>query len=408
MRYQNLVKLLILALFSVLLAVPSYGQSRKSLESKRKHLNNEIKLTTKMLNETRENTRSAYDQYITLQSQIIHREELIKTINKEIDYLDKSIERSGEVIDALEQDITKIKDDYSRMMRQAYRYKLTNNRLLYLFSAHNLSEAFLRWRYLRQYDDYRKKQAQLIIETQTSLASKISKNEKSLVEKAELIRAETEQQVLLNQELADKNNLVKNLKRESSKLSKQLDKQKQQRADLRKRIEALIDADIAARTNRKPTNSSSKAATPAPLSQESFTLATEFRKNKGKLPWPVASGFISGHFGEQPHPLNKQIKIRNTGIDIRTQENTEVKAVFKGEVVSVLYDPALNNAIMVKHGNYYTVYSNIKKVFVEKGDKVDTQQAIGLVDTKNGTSEIHFEVWKERKYQNPKYWIARR
>ncbi|MEM7103108.1 MAG: peptidoglycan DD-metalloendopeptidase family protein [Bacteroidota bacterium] len=403
-----MVKLLILALFSVLLAVPSYGQSRKSLESKRKHLNNEIKLTTKMLNETRENTRSAYDQYITLQSQIIHREELIKTINKEIDYLDKSIERSGEVIDALEQDITKIKDDYSRMMRQAYRYKLTNNRLLYLFSAHNLSEAFLRWRYLRQYDDYRKKQAQLIIETQTSLASKISKNEKSLVEKAELIRAETEQQVLLNQELADKNNLVKNLKRESSKLSKQLDKQKQQRADLRKRIEALIDADIAARTNRKPTNSSSKAATPAPLSQESFTLATEFRKNKGKLPWPVASGFISGHFGEQPHPLNKQIKIRNTGIDIRTQENTEVKAVFKGEVVSVLYDPALNNAIMVKHGNYYTVYSNIKKVFVEKGDKVDTQQAIGLVDTKNGTSEIHFEVWKERKYQNPKYWIARR
>ena len=400
MRSISLIRVFLLTSIVVLSSLSAFCQNRKDLERKRKHLNQQINVTSNLLSETKKNTTSTYHKFLALEKQISQREELIKTIKAEIELLDQSIDRSAELIASMERDVEKIKVDYGKMMRNAYIMKSTNNRFLFIFNSKSLNEAFTRWKYLQKYDEYRKKQAELIIKTQHSLARKLKKNEESRTSKEDLVNAEMDQQSQLSKELTAKETLLADLKKESSKLSKTLASQKKQRKSLQRKIEAAIARDIAA----AEANSSSSSTPFAELE----ALSGEFQSNKGRLPWPVSTGFISGKFGEQPHPLNSRVLINNTGVDIRTKENSEVRAVFKGEVVSVIYDPAIKNAVMLKHGSYYTVYANIKEIFVSKGDVVQTQESIGLVDSRNGLSELHFEVWKNKIYQKPTYSIARR
>ena len=362
----------------------------------------EIALTSSLLNETTRNRSATYDLYVTLQNQIVKRKQLVLTLRKEIQYTAENIERTQDVIAALESDTEQLEEEYAEMARQAYRFKLSNNHLFFLFSADGFNDAFQRWRYLKQYDEYRKKQAHLIMATQKTLEQKIGNLELRKAEKEKLLSSEVKQHRMLNKELDDKNKILQALRSDEKRLKKDLDTQEKDRRRLDDSIKDIIRSEVA--TKKK------EPITVEIINSASGKDATRlFQSQRGKLPWPVSKGVITRRFGKQAHPTLKKIEISNNGIDIRADRMAEVRAVFEGKVVGLTFVPGYNNMLIIQHGDYYSVYSNLDEVFVKKGDKVDDKQALGKlsVNSKSNVSELHFEIWREKTRLNPADWVRR-
>jgi len=419
--------LLCLSLAFIFLIPAINSQERKSLESKRKKLIQDIRLTTKLLRKTSRTRATALDRFITLKKQIEAREELITTLEKEVDYVTNNIDRTQNVVIALQQDIKNLEQEYGAMARSAYRQKTNRSNLLFLFSSGSFNQAFRRWQYLKQYDQNRKRTAALILSTKKTLDSKLTHLEESKVEKETLLEEATVQQTLLHDELDDKNQLLTSLQKDESRLQKELANHRANHKKLNNAIENIIVRQMA--TKRKKERSRSALAeanikrnkttrksvpTPNRSSKRSAVptrnLSTDFSNNKGRLPWPVRKGVVSKYFGKQPHPSLKKIEITNNGIDILTDRKATIRAVFEGEVVGLQFIPGHNNMLILKHGDYYTVYSNLDDVQVKKGAYVSTQQPLGRasVNPKTQQSEVHFEVWKNKKRMNPMSWVERR
>jgi murein hydrolase activator len=391
-----------LLLAYLLLALPLAGQNRKELESRRQQLMLEIRQTESQLKETKKNKAATLDQYLALQNQIRKRQQLVSTLRREIDYANAGMQRSREVLAALSVDVERLKTEYAQIIRTAYRHKISNSFLIFIFSADSFNNAFRRWQYIRQYDRYRRKQARLIMETQEALTRKNLQLEQRKKEKEQLLASQEEQQQLLSQELGDKNLILKALNTSESKLAKDLDAQQKAHETLNDAIEAVIREEIT-RAKREARSADAPAgAAPA----ESLPLSNDFQKNRGRLPWPVNSGYITRQFGKQPHPTVPSIQISNNGIDIRTEDGAQVFAVFEGRVAGVQFIPGYKNTIIIQHGNYYTVYSNLEEVYVERDDQVERQKLLGKLGADK--PEVHFEIWLEKKRLNPIDWVARR
>jgi len=301
--------------------------------------------------------------------------------------------------------------EYGEMARQAYRNKMNDNKLLFLFSAEGFSDGLKRWRYIQQYDEYRKKQAGLIIETKASLTEKLKSTEIKQTELASLLATAENQQQLLQKELVRKNGLLKTLKADESRISRLINRKKLAHQKLSVAIEDIIAKEIknrvgSDRVNTSPSDKPNKNA----LNAEAIALSsTSFKKQKGKLTWPVKNGLITRHFGKQSHPIHKQIQITNNGIDIRATEDNLVASIFDGQVVGTQYVPGYQNTLIIQHGNYYSVYSNLEKVNVKKGAKVERGQLIGIVgkNSQNDRLEVHLEIWKGKQRMNPAVWLSR-
>lgn len=387
------------------------AQGRKSLENKRAGLIEEISATTKLLGQTTNNKAATLDRYVTLQRQIQTRRELIRTLQEELDLTHGNIDRTKEVVQSLESDIKRLQQEYAMMARSAYRQKISNSTLLFIFSADSFNQAFKRWQYLRQYDQYRKKQAKLIIETKNTLTQKMIQLEERIADKEQLLADQEDQTNLLNKELDAKASLLKTLQNDEARLKKALNEKRIAHQKLNDAIEKVIQEEVLA--ERKKARSAealrnNKNLTPT-KTPETNILTTGFYQNKGRLPWPVTNGIVTSYFGKQPHPTLKKIEITNNGIDIRTDLNAEVRAVYDGVVVGKQFVPGYDYMVIIQHGNYYTVYSNLKEVFVKKNDKLKIRQTIGraAVNPKSNVSEVHFEVWKEKERMNPLSWIAK-
>ena len=384
------------------------GQQYEELEQQRKKLLREISLTTSLLKETQKSKEAALDRYITLQKQIKKREKLISTLKKEISFTDNSIDRSGVVIASLQEDIDRLQDEYSQLARTAYRQKLTNSNTLFIFSSKSLNEAFRRWQYIRQYDNYRKKQAALIQETQLRLKERIAQLESKKKEKEDLLLNQSTQKNILSSERDTRNTIYKSLKSDESRLKSNLAEQQRAHKKLKAAIEEII---FTASDNAAAT----ETTTPAPTTPTGNTrmsaseLTNHFQDLKGQLPWPVQDGVITKHFGKQAHPTLPKIQITNNGIDLRTENKAEVRSIFKGEVTGIQFIPGYSNTVILKHGEYFTVYSNLEVVYVKKGDWIEGLQSLGYVSTnrKTSTSEIHFEVWRKKTRLNPADWMKR-
>jgi len=214
---------------------------------------------------------------------------------------------------------------------------------------------------------------------------------------------EHEEKNTLNEKVSDKTAILSKLKKKEKQLRQDIAAKKRAKAELTALVEGAIAEEL-------PGLPSSSGTSEYPTTPTDTQLANNFRKSKGKLPWPVESGFISSEYGWQNHAVFTQLEIFNDGIDIRTPQNAEVKSVFKGTVINVFFVPGNQNAIMVKHGDYFTVYSNVREAYVTRGDQVDTGQTLGLAGTEatSGDSEIHFEVWRKKDRQNPMVWIKAR
>lgn len=406
------------------------AQSKKELEDKRKKIIKDISATEKMISKTRANKEATYDRFLALQNQISSRELLILTIEQELLAAEDGITRNQMVIESLQADVNSMSIEYAKTVRYAFRQKSLSNPLLYILSASSLNQAFRRWLFLRKYDERRREQARLIRETQEMLRNKTEKLQNTRIEKEQLLLAMQDQKASLGAELTEKNNMLRVLSKDEARLRVDLDQKQAAREQLDKAIESVITAEVEKRIGEAKSKPASKKETTVPPASEKKEVKTEqttsvarkepaapetavaassFSKMQGKLPWPVEDGFISKTFGRQKHPTLRNLEITNNGIDIRTDENEQVHAIYDGVVAGVQYVPGHENTVIIQHGDYYTVYSNLSSTNLKTGDTVKGQQPIGAVNTNNitGTTELHFELWRQKERLNPAAWIKK-
>ncbi|MFK7771865.1 MAG: murein hydrolase activator EnvC [Saprospiraceae bacterium] len=394
----------------------SNAQIRKDLEDRRRKLIKDIQLTSKLLNKTTKTKAAALDRYIALRKQVQQRELLVSTLQKEIEITDLSMNRASDVVESLTGDIDRLEKEYGDLLRQAYRRKKNSSDLGFIFSSESINQGFQRWQYLKQYDEYRKKQAQLILETKETLTIKKTQLQETKIEKQGLIASVEKQANILSAELGDKSKLLRTLRKDEKRLKSELRKKRTDHEGLNKAIEKAIRKDMASRRKNERDNKANKKdvnkkdVNKKPQKNDAIALdrlTGDFRNNRGRLPQPVKNGVVTRRFGKQQHPTLPRVQITNNGIDIRTERNAKVFAVFEGKVVSKQFIPGYQNMLIVQHGDYYTVYSNLGEVFVKKGDQVGTMENIGTVamDRKSNVSEVHFEVWRDKARLNPEDWV---
>ena len=381
-------------------------QNKKNLENKKKQLQKEIENTNQLLNETKKNKKLSLNQLVMLNKKISVREELISTINSEIAVLNRQINENNQSIKGLQNDLTKLKTEYAKMIYYAYKNQDSYNRLMFVFASKDFEQAFMRLKYLQQYSDFRHKQAEMIMGTQKNLNGKVQELEAKKSDKRVLLGSEESEKQNLTSEKTEKEQIFSQLQEQESKLKKDLVKKKKDAEKLQQAIQRVIEKEL-----EKAQAEALKKNKPKPkklvLTPESQLLSNSFASNKSKLPWPVAKGVISERFGVHPHPLMPNIDINNNGVDITTNNGSLARAVFDGEVKAVVNMPGAGQFVLLRHGEFLTVYMNLKDVYVKVGDKIKTKQNLGsiLYDDDDSKTVVHFEVWRGQAKLNPEDWL---
>ncbi len=395
----------------LLVPVLLHSQDRKSqLQEEKKQIEAEIAYTTQLLNDTRKSRKNSLDGLALLQQRIRQRERLMNTISAELVLLDQQIEETGDSIFSLSVELKNLKEEYARMIYYANRNRNEYDRLVFIFSAEDFNQAYRRIRYFQQYGTYRRTQAELISNTQDALSLKELELEQQKVRKQALLHSEEEEKDRLLGEKQEVDRTLAGLGDQEKELKAALRKKQQAVAKLDKAIQEIIAEEIRLAEERaRAEAASSKTASGFALTPEELQLSENFASNKGKLPWPTARGVVSSTFGEHQHPVLPRVKVNNNGIDILTSEGEMARAVFNGEVTRVISVPNFNNVVIIRHGEFLSVYSNLDDVLVQKGEKVITKQPIGRVytDGDENKTEMHFEIWKGKELQNPSYWLSR-
>lgn len=393
----------------------AFAQSRSDLEKTRRSLNKDINRTSELLSSTATNKKATARKLGAIEKQIDSRTAIIQTVAQGIGSLDTMIDRKMTVVEVLEDDLVLLKENYKKLIRQLYRYKISRNTISFLLSSNSFNQAYQRWIYLQHLESHRNVQARFIQEVQKDLSHRINLLEYQKMEKDSLLQQEMEEKELLNEEKKSKSDLIGQLKEKEAHLRSDLNRKKRYKLQLSKKIEKAILRQVAAareaaRKYKKkqgtlPNKSTSKPTTPSIPVEGADSRA--FAEQRGKLISPIYHGVIVGHYGRRKHPLFQDVIINNNGIDIKGQYNSVVRNVYHGEVVSIFTIPGFNNAVMVKHGNYYTTYSNIAKVYVKKGQRLKIGGQIGTIgrDTNAGGHLLHFEIWHNKNKENPANWI---
>ncbi len=396
-------------------------QDKKSLEAKKKDLQSQIDLTDKLLKETRRTKTLSLSQLVAINQKIEARESLISEINAEIKELDRQIFDNNVLVTQQDTGIAQLKRDYARMIIFAYRNQDAYQRMMFIFSADNFNMAFLRMRYLQQIGEGRKQQAEKITERQQELNENIRTLEEQKADKKALLGNNEVEKQQLAVEKDDKDKTFRELQSKEEQLKSDLEKKKSEKSNIDRAIQDLIAAEIK-RSTAPPLKTIPKTGTPPPknppstpnapakivLTPEATTLGNNFAGNKGALPWPVEKGSITSRFGKQAHPVLKGVFVNNNGIDISTTPDAPARAVFEGEVTGVTNIPGSGWLVIVRHGEFLTVYAKLEDVYVKQGDKVKTKQNIGKVskDAEDGQTILHFEVWKSGVGKmDPEPWL---
>ncbi|MFN3875139.1 MAG: murein hydrolase activator EnvC family protein, partial [Flavobacteriales bacterium] len=346
-----------------------------------------------LIEQARREQRVTQEQLALLQSQIGARAQLIRAIDGEVRAAEDRIRADEEAIAAMHADLAALKEGYARMIAAAYRNRSAYDRLSYLFASASFQQAFRRSRYFSQMAAHRRRQAALIAETQAALDARVAMLKQQRQQKAMLLSEQLQEKRRLDADRAGQQQALASLRKEETRLRETQRRQESQRRELEAAIRKAIEEAVKPKAGAKDA-SGKPAKLDITLTPEARDLGNDFEKNKGKLPWPVEKGVITGRFGQQPHPVLKGIVIDNNGIDITTEKGAGVRAVFRGEVTSVIVLPGAGKAVIISHGAYRTVYSNLASASVAKGQKVDTKQPIGTVLTGENGAVAHIEVWK--------------
>jgi murein hydrolase activator len=393
-----------IGLLLCLTTVDSMSQSLIELRKEKEKTAADIEYINQLLKETKDSAKSSLSKLTILKKQITLQGNLIDNINRELDFLDTSIKISSRRVDSLTAELQSVKNKYAAMIRYAKRNQDSNNQLFYLLSADDFNQAYKRFTYLRQYADYRRKQAERITEVKNSLNHQIIEFNARKEERQNLLASRINMTKIIEKQKESQSKYFTELQQKEKELKKKLDNQKKQEARLQQEIERVI-AEEARKASRKSPSESGMV-----LTNEEKALSGDFSNNKGRFPWPVQNGLITDRFGEHPHAVLKHVMVKNSGIDITTQGNEKARAIFKGEVSKVIVISAGNMAVIIRHGNYLTVYSNLSEVYVKAGQKVDTKEVIGKIFTDkddDNKTVLKFQLWRESTKLDPEDWIQR-
>jgi septal ring factor EnvC (AmiA/AmiB activator) len=377
--------------------------TRKQLESQKAAIQKELKQINELLFKNKKQKAETFSDIEKLSLKIERKQEFIKLTNKQINLLNKDLQENQKKQDQLSIELSQVRSAYKELILQSYKARSGKNRLMFVLSSETFFQAFKRTQYIKQYAVYRKAQANKILKLSEQL-NKIKEelNERKLI-KQQLLDDNRLTQKSLENEKKQADEIAFRLRKEEKKYKKNILAKQRERTRIDKQIDKLIRDAIAA-SNKSKEKSDSFTLTP-----EAIALEKNFELNKGKLPWPVSRGVVIQKFGTQPHPVVKTAKIKSNGIVIATETSAKVKTVFKGKVLSVLSFKGSNPTILVQHGNYITAYKNLYKVYVAKGDDLQSGEVIGEVFTNSSTGEssIQFSIFKRTTALNPLSWILK-
>lgn len=380
----------------------SAQKTKKQLEREKIENLRKIGEARKILLQTEKQKEVTIGQLNALIRQISVRRDLIDAIRQEISLINRDIKETNEIINSLENDLDKLKKEYASMVYTTYKANRGYSKLAFLFAAESFNQFLMRLKYMEQYSDERKNQAKEIKMVTEALVIQIDELRGKKEEKDQLLREQlSENRNLVNLQNKQKS-VINSLSKKENKLKNELAERREANEQLEKMIAEIVREEI--RRTSKGTSDNRIALTP-----EAARLSASFEENHSRLPWPVESGFISRGFGEQPHPVLKRVKYNNKGVDIQTNSGEIVRAVFEGIVTAVLSVPGMNRVVLIRHGEFLTVYGNLIEVNVQNGQAIKTKDIIGKVYTdRDGISEVHFELWKNKITLNPQRWLSRK
>ena len=379
------------------------NDEQKKLEAQRLKLKKEIKQINNLLFSNTKIRKIALNEVENIETRLNVRLELIKVTNQQANLLTRRININQRNIENQRKELDELKKEYAKMIQKSYASKSLQNRLMFLFSSENFLQAYRRIQYLKQYARYRRKQG-LQISEKTKLLQNLNQ---VLIEenemKTKLISDNREIRKKLIQEQKQQQELINTLRLKQNTLKTQIEKKQKQRQRIDKEINRLIREAIA-ESNRI---SGKKSREIFQLTPEAKLIAENFQENKGRLPWPLEKGVVTQGFGRQRHPVVKTTIIQSNGVTISTEPFAKVRAVFEGEVMSVIIIKGSNPSVLIRHGSYITLYTNLSKLYVKKGEKVSSKQVIGEVFTnqQTGRTQLQFGIFNNIKALNPKDWV---
>ena len=430
MGYSHQAVCLLCLLVMLFFSIHGYAQSGKSstqLKKDKQKIENEIANTQKLLKKTESNQKAAVQQAALLRQQIQNREKIITNLNSQIIQMEDEQEQNQQEISQLEKKLSYMKADYAQVVYNAYRNRRLMDKVTFILAADDFSQMFRRLRYYAIFSRNVREQSERILKTTDELTKKNEELVSLRNDKLNTLSSKEQEIKSLESDRRKKTQNAEQLKKESKKLNEELKKKQQQRKDIDAAIQRAVKEEIAranaerekkAKASKGKSSSTStsgksgtspKSSAAIALTPEEQNLNTSFINNKGKLPWPVAKGAKVCDFGSYPHPDVPSVQIDNHGIDIMVEAGTPARAVFEGVVTGVMNIMG-TTVVMVRHGEYLTVYQNLSSASVKKGDKVSTKQTLGTVakSSSSNTYELHFEVWKNDRYVNPNEWLARK
>lgn len=422
---------IILILSIMVLPFNLYSQDRNKLEKEKIKLEKEIASMNKILNETKKTKKMSTSELRVLEKKIAQRKKLIKNINSQMGMLNNEIKSTQQSIGELCKEITILRDSYAQMLRYAQKNKTNTDKLLFIFSSKDYKEAYQRYIFFRQFGELQKEKLAQIQSKTTELSKRTNELELKRTNQEKLLQQELKNSNELSKEKKEKEKTVNQLNKKEKQLAKNLKSKQQQVKKLQQQIDNAIAAEVkkqkelAAKkkqqmatnptTNKKEAEANKAAIETAKkknytiaTTPEEVALSSSFEANKGKLPWPTSQGVIVSQYGVHKHPEVTGAVIENKGIDIRTTKGSAVRSIFKGEVSRVAKGPTGLLVVIIRHGEYMSVYANLKSVSVKNGQKVDTKQSIGVVSTnEDGVSEYKFQIFKGTHHLNPSIWLSK-
>ncbi len=425
-KYRFSIILSTLGLLMVFFLLPQLNcfsqaaRDKEKLQRTKQQLEEEIRYTTELLEKTKQNKQTSLNKLQVLSKQIKSREALINAINRELNDLQIKISVENLQIDKMSKQLQSLKTEYARMIYYAYRTMNGQNKLMFIFSSRDFNQAYQRLKYYQQYASYRRRQAERIESTQSAINRQRKELEDIKNQKLSLVESQQIEKRKLDREKTEKAKAVKEFSSKEKQLLSTLRTKQKSAERLEFAIQKLIADEIRASEERQrkadagagKTTTAKSAGTRSTMSltPREKELSSSFATNRGRLPWPCERGFISGSFGEHAHPVLEYVKVKNNGIDIMTERGSVVRSVFNGRVSRVMSLPNLNKVVIIRHGEYLTVYSNLGEVNVRDGQEVTAKQPIGRVFSSpdEQKSELHFEIWRGKAIQNPEYWLAGR
>ncbi len=376
-----------------LVALPLSAESVKELQRKQRELQQQLEQTSKMLSQTKKNEKVTVNKLNLLNNDIRTRKKLISTISAEITALDKEMSGLRTQRQLLQEELEACKQDYAILVRETHYADMQQTPLLFLLSAENFQQMLRRMQYLRQFSTYRKEQVRKIENLQTEIDIQNNLLSQRRDDRTVALKAQQRERDKLAKDERTHQSMLQNLRKQEKNLLAKQKKQQQQVDALNKKIEEMISKQVRTTTT---------------LTKEQKLIAGGFEANQGRLPWPVEKGYISGYFGKHQHPVHEHVTVDNKGIYLQTVQGANARAIYEGEVTWCAQMNG-NYAVIVQHGNYRTVYSPLKNIYVKQGDKVQGKQAIGTIYTdtnEDNKTELYFQIYKDRSILNPSLWLA--